>query len=53
LDSAKTKVSQYGDSKVIRIPQLLFSDSAFPFKIDEEVIIQISEGKLIIEATKK
>jgi antitoxin component of MazEF toxin-antitoxin module len=53
MNTAKSKVSQYGDSKVIRIPQSLFLDSNFPFQIGEEIVVSINEGKLIISRDGK
>ena len=38
-----------GASQMIYIPRLLASDSAYPFKIEDKVIVKIKGNKLIIE----
>jgi len=45
----KTKIKKMGASQMIYIPRLLASDSAYPFKIEDKVIVKIKGNKLIIE----
>lgn len=48
-----SRVAAVGDSTMIRIPVKVFSDSDFPFKEGQEVLVKISGKKLSIEGMEE
>jgi len=49
VDKAKVKIYLNTYRHSMNLPSKLVNDSAFPFKINEELIIKIKGKKLIIE----
>lgn len=45
----KTKITLIGNSRYLLLPDKIFTDSAFPFNEDEELLVTIKENKLVIE----
>lgn len=52
---AETKVKIYavGSRHSINLPSELVRDSAFPFKVGEQLVARIDDGKVVIEKAKK
>ena len=44
--------SKYQTSYFFYIPKALLTDSAFPFSIDDDLVMRIDSGKIIIEKRK-
>lgn len=50
VDIARTKVTRYGGNRhCLYLRSDLVHDSAFPFEPDEEVVVKIENGRLIVE----
>lgn len=47
-NKTQTKVKKYGNSIVISLPKDFFNDSLFPFELNDEVCLAISEGQVVI-----
>ena len=44
------RVLRSGRSVMVRVPKAVACDSAFPFKVGEEVVVQIVNGELRVVA---
>jgi len=53
VGSANVKLYEYKSRHSINLPSQLVRDSAFPFKVNENLIARIENGKLIIEKAQK
>ena len=49
VNQAKTKIVKVGSRHTIYLQKDLVTDSIFPFKADEELIVKIEGKKLVIE----
>ena len=52
VDRVKVKVYEYKSRHSINFPTEFVRDSAFPFKIGEDLIARIDNGKIVIEKEK-
>jgi hypothetical protein len=52
VDEVKVKIYKVGSRHSINLPSGLVTDSAFPFKPNEELIAKIDGRKIIIEKSK-
>ena len=52
VNEAKVKIYKVGSRHSINLPSALVTDSAFPFKANEELIIKIEGNKLTIRKEK-
>ena len=48
-NKAKVKLYEYKSRHTINFPSDFVRDSAFPFKVGEELIAKIEDGRVIIE----
>ncbi len=53
VKETKTKIYKVGSRHTIYLQKDLISDSAFPFRPDEELVIKIEDDKLIVEKSVK
>ena len=49
VDKARVKIYSYKSRHSINLPSEFVRDSAFPFKINEPLIVRIDKQRLIIE----
>jgi len=49
---AKVKIYAVKSRHTINLPGEFVRDSAFPFKVGEELVARIEEGKVVIERNK-
>jgi hypothetical protein len=52
VNSTKVKVYGFKSRHSINLPAEFVRDSAFPFKIGEELVARIDNGRIIIEKEK-
>ena len=53
VSEAKIKIHKVGSRHTIYLRKALVDDSAFPFKVDEPLIVRITNDKLVIEKESK
>lgn len=53
VSKAKVKLYEYKSRHSINLPGDFVKDSAFPFKISEELIARIEEDRVVIEKSTK
>ena len=53
VDKAKVKIYSSGSKRIINLPIKLVDDSAFPFKVGEDLSVRIDNGRLVIERIGK
>ena len=52
VDTAKVKIYAVKSRHTINFPSEFVRDSAFPFKVGEELQARINDGEIIIEKSK-
>lgn len=52
VDQVETKIHQVGSRHSIYLRKDLVTDSGFPFKVGEPLIVRIDRDRLIIERVK-
>lgn len=53
VKETKTKINEYKSRHTLYLQKDFVSDSAFPFKVGEELIARIKEDKVILEKPNK
>lgn len=53
VDIAKVKIYAVGSRHSINLPSDFVRDSAFPFKVGEELVARIDGNKIVIEKPRK
>lgn len=46
VGEARSKITRQGRAIVVVVPKEVYLDSLFPFKVGEEVVVRIADGKL-------